>query len=291
VALAEDAVQRKAREELERELNQMVGTSPTRVRVEFVSPDEPNYKLEQATFELDGKPLKPQSTELLASEGTHEVFSGEVSPGKHTVSAHLIFANGTSVVLSDEGGYKWKIGGNATFEVAPGIEVQVRVVPARDSAQKDIGKRFSLRMPAAPVMVAKLDDGKMPEPVKAVPTAVAETPKPPEVVNAVEAKAKPVKEAVMFAEATPRAVRPRAPAVSEPQPTPIEAVVDAGVVEVAVAEFVPEPPVVIDAGPPAAPVVLIVPEPEGPNGVVWLLVGGGIVLLIVIVTVVRRRSR
>ncbi len=124
-ALAEDAASKKAREELERELKQMVGTSPTRVRVDFLSPDEPNYKLEEASFEVDGKSVPPQTLEVLASEGLHTVFTGDVAPGKHKVTARLVFTNGTSVVLSDEGGYKWKLAGDASFEVPTGLEVQV----------------------------------------------------------------------------------------------------------------------------------------------------------------------
>jgi len=282
-AFAEDAAQKRAREELERELKQMVGTPPTRVRVEFVSPDEPNYKLEEATFEVDGKPVPPQALSTLATEGTHTVFSGDVTPGKHKVSAKLVFANGASAVLSDEGGYKWKLGGDASFEVASGLEVQVQIVPARDSAQKDIAKRFTLRMPAAPVMVAKLDDGKMPEVPPAAKVKVADE-KP-----AADAPGeKPVAEGKPSGPDAPS--RPtQAVAVGEPNPSVLVATtpdeIDAGeVVAVAVAEVV-----VFDAGAPAE--ALIVPEPDGPNGLLWLLGGGAVVLAILLFAVARRRSR
>ena len=304
VAFGEDAVQRKAREELERELKQMVGTPPTRVRVDFVSPDEPNYKLEEASFEVDGNPVPPQSPEALAAEGTHPVFSGEVTPGKHKVSAKLVFANKTSAVLSDEGGYKWKIGGDATFEVTPGLEVQVQIVPARDSKQKDIGKRFTLRMPAAPVMVAKLDDGKMPEPM----AKSAEVPKILAAEKAAEQKAA-VDEATkkMTNEARDENRRPstaKVPtgslAVGEPtRPGPAAAVavaeadVDAGVTEVATADLAPagmaEDAGVTVAAKDLAPITE--PLEQGPNGLMWLLVGGGLVMLFLVIVVMRRRAR
>ncbi len=295
-ALAEDAAQRRAREELERELKQMVGTPPTRVRVEFVSPDEPNYKLEEATFEVDGKAVPAQPLTTLASEGTHTVFSGDVTPGKHKVSAKLVFANGTSAVLSDEGGYKWKVGGDASFEVAPGLEVQVQIVPARDSSQKDISKRFTLRMPAAPVMVAKLDDGKMPEPMAKSAEAAkmkADAEKAAALAAAAPLEPKPVG-AVAAAE-VPKTDEPRRPVVDRPQgiavgepnpstpvpvPTPVEAVAPVPVADV----------VVEDAG-SSAPVALTVPEEEGPNGTLWLLAGAGVIALILIVAVARRRAR
>ncbi len=302
VAFGEDAVQRKAREELERELKQMVGTAPTRVRVDFVSPDEPNYKLEEATFEVDGKPVPPQSTDALAADGAHEVFSGDVAPGKHKVSAKLVFANKASAVLSDEGGYKWKLGGDATFEVATGLEVQVKIVPARDSSQKDISKRFTLRMPAAPVMVAKLDDGKMPEPM----AKSTEVPKIKAAEQAAEEKAavdaankKLTNDARDENRRPSMAKVPNQPLdIGEPnRPAPAAAVamaepeVDAGVV-VAAADLAPAG-LVEDAGMAEAPVVQTITEPieQGPNGLVWLLVGGGLVMLFLVVAVMRRRAR
>ena len=302
VAFGEDAVQRKAREELERELKQMVGTPPTRVRVDFVSPDEPNYKLEEATFEVDGKPVKPQSTDVLAADGSHEVFSGEVTPGKHKVSAKVVFANKTSAVLSDEGGYKWKLGGDTTFEVAAGIEVQVKIAPARDSTQKDISKRFTLRMPAAPVMVAKLDDGKMPEPMakSAEVSKIKAAEEAAEQKAAADAAAKKLTNDARDENRRPSTAKVPTQAldVGEPnRPAPAAAVAmaeaegDSGVV-VASADLVPAG-LIEDAGVAEAPLVQTITEPieQGPNGLVWLLVGGSLVMLFLVVAVMRRRAR
>lgn len=163
-AHAEDDAQRRAREELERQLQQMVGKQPAKVRIEFEALDEPNYKLEDASFEIDGRVLPRPALEKLTAEGVHLVWEGDVTPGKHIVGARVVYSNQASVVVSDEGGYSWKVSGTNAFDVQAGIEVRVKVVPQRDDAQKEIARRFLVRLPATPVMLAKVDDGKMPEP-------------------------------------------------------------------------------------------------------------------------------
>lgn len=163
-AHAEDDAQRRAREELEKQLQQMVGKQPSRVRIDFEALDEPNYKLEDASFEIDGRVLARPALEKLTAEGVHLVWEGDVTPGKHIIGARLVYTNQASVVVSDEGGYTWKVSGTNAFDVQAGIEVKVKVTPQRDDAQKEISKRFLVRLPATPVMLAKVDDGKMPEP-------------------------------------------------------------------------------------------------------------------------------
>ncbi len=189
-ALAEDAKAKAAREELEKQLSQMVGKQPTKVRLDFVSFDDPNYRLEEAGFELDGRVLGGPSLSQLSADGTHLVWNGDVSPGKHMVKVRLVFSNGASVVLSDEGGYKWKVGGEVSFDVNSGIEVRVQVTPKRDATQKDIAKRFKLALPAQPVMIAQLDDGKMPDAMPRFVIAVADAGASPEVLAALAADEK-----------------------------------------------------------------------------------------------------
>jgi hypothetical protein len=282
VVRAEDEKARRAREELERELSQMVGKQPTKVRLEFVPVDDPNYSLEEASFELDGKPLQVPSLSALSNE-PHVLWNGDVSPGKHAIRAKVVYANHSSVIVSDEGGHKWK---DVSFDVHSGIEVQVQVAPTHDATQKDVAKRFRLAMPAKPVMIAVLDDGKMPEPAaKLVPPPVA-------VVEVVDAGAVAVvadknrpKAAVVIAAAKPNLL-PKAPTsetpAREPEPVVAEPVVNqddagAGAVEAVVAAAPTE------LAPSAAPV----PE-ETPWG--WI-VGGGVALLLAVVVVVSRRAK
>ena len=162
-AAAEDAKAKAAREELERQLSQMVGKQPTKVRIDFIGLEDPNYKIEEASFELDGRSLRTPLLSQLSNDGTHLIWNGDVTPGKHTVKVLVVFYNNASVVLSDEGGHKWRVGGDVTFDVNSGIEVRVQVKPTRDDKQTEVAKRFKLALPAQPVMIATLDDGKMPD--------------------------------------------------------------------------------------------------------------------------------
>ena len=178
VALGEDPKAKAAREELERQLNQMVGKVPTKVRIDFLGLEEPNYVIEDATFELDGRTLTSPLASKLSEEGTHPVWNGDVTPGKHSVKVMLVVANRTSAVLSDEGGYKWTLRGERTAEVNAGIEVHVEVTARRDGTQTDVGKRFALATTAKPVMIATLDDGSIPEPPKKPVLAVVDAGTP-----------------------------------------------------------------------------------------------------------------
>lgn len=208
VALGEDPKAKAAREELERQLNQMVGKVPTRARIEFIGLEEPNYIIEDATFELDGKTLKAPLASKLSEEGTHPVWNGDITPGKHSVKVMLVVANRTSAVLSDEGGYKWTLRGERTADVHAGIEVHVEVTARRDATQTDVGKRFTLATTAKPVMIAQLDDGSIPEapkkPVIAVVDAGAPGPTAEQLAEQkkkeAEAKAAEVAEAKRLAE-------------------------------------------------------------------------------------------
>jgi MYXO-CTERM domain-containing protein len=190
VSQAEDESERRAREEVERQLRQLIGAPPTRVKIEFAALDEPNYELEEAVFELDGKSLAVPSTRQLAPEGTHLVWSGEVTPGRHTVRAQVVYANSASIVVSEEGAHKWKVGGDISFLVNAGIEVQVRVAPVRDPGQREIAKRLRLTLPTQPVMLARLDDGKMPEPLPSPEVHATAVPEEPAAAAPGEARTK-----------------------------------------------------------------------------------------------------
>jgi hypothetical protein len=301
LARAEDDKARRAREELERELKAMVGKQPTRVRVDFVAVDDPNYKLEEAAFELDGKALQtPLLSEL--SDDTHLLWNGDVAPGRHTLKAKVVYANGASVIVSDEGGHKWKVSGDVSFDVAAGIEVQVRVVPTRDPSQKEIAKRFKLALPAKPVMIAALDDGKMPEALVKTTPAPPPPPMPaaepmidagaPAVVVAEAPKPSPLPVKHVLTtdpvfEDVPVAAKPVSPIVAatpKPEPVaviaPVEVVRDAGA-PLASGELIPVPA-------PAAPAP---PEDDGVP-LMWLLGGlGAVAVLSVIVLLARRRAQ
>ena len=224
-AAAEDPKAKAAREELEKQLHQMVGKQPTRVRVEFLSLDDPNFKIEEATFELDGRRLGGPSPGQLEQDGKHLIWSGDVTPGKHTVKVQLVISNGASVVLSDEGGYKWTLRGERSAEVNSGIEVQVQVTAKRDGKQKDIAKRFNLATTAVPVMIAQLDDGTMPDamPKPVIAVSDAGVAEPPVVVAVVDDKKQKAAEAAEAKRQAAEAKKEKAAAALEAKKAAAEA--------------------------------------------------------------------
>jgi hypothetical protein len=172
-AFAETDQERQAREDLERQLKSMVGTPPTKIRVDFVGLDQPNYELLEATFELDGTRLPVSDLKKLSSDGEHLIFHGDVRPGEHRLESKFHFHNTTSQVVSEEGGYKWKKTSTVTFRAESGIEVQVKVTPELD-LKAEIKNRIKITSPATVKMLAKLDDGTMPDPMERPKVAVAE---------------------------------------------------------------------------------------------------------------------
>jgi len=174
-AFAEDEAQRRAREELEKELKELVGKAPSRVRVEFQPIDDPNFQVEEFELSVDGKVLKAPTPAAISGwmqDGPMPVGVVDVTPGRHKVSARVTYHNTASALVSEEGDHRWKVTGDVGFDVAAGIEVKVIVAPTRDATQADVGKRIKLTFPTKPVMIAKLDDGSMPEPSKLKPTPI-----------------------------------------------------------------------------------------------------------------------
>ncbi|MBM4779783.1 MAG: hypothetical protein GQE15_18925 [Archangiaceae bacterium] len=179
VSFAEDDAQRRAREELEKQLNQMVEKAPSRVRVEFQPVDDPNFQVEELEISLDGKALKMPTAAAISGwvqDGAMPITTLDVTPGRHKVVAKVTIHNTASPMVSDEGDFRWRIAGDVGFDVASGIEVKVIVTPVRDAKQTDLGKRIKLTFPSQPVMIAKLDDGSMPEPTKVKPAPVVMAP-------------------------------------------------------------------------------------------------------------------
>lgn len=175
-ALAEDDAQRRAREELERQLAQMVDQAPSRVRIEFQPLDDPNLQLEELVILLDNKPVKAPSPALVAGwiqDGPMPVAVLDVTPERHLVTVRVSVHNTASPLVVDDGDVRWRVSGDVRFDVNPGLEVRVIVTPVRDARQQDPLKRLKLTFPSQPVMITALDDGKMPEPPKPRPLVVA----------------------------------------------------------------------------------------------------------------------
>ncbi len=173
VALAETPSEKQAREDLEKQLNSMVATPPTKIKIELVGLDQPNYELVEASFKLDGRNLPVGNLKKLNSEGDHLIFHGDVQPGQHRLESRFEFLNRSSQVVSAEGGYKWKPGSDVSFKSEMGIEVQIKVTPELN-VSGDIKQRITVKSPATVKMLAKLDDGTMPDRLPRPVIAVAD---------------------------------------------------------------------------------------------------------------------
>lgn len=175
-ARAETEQEKQAREDLERQLKSLVGTPPTKIKVNFEALDEGNFKLLEAAFELDGHTLAVGNLAELAKDGTHMIFFGDVAPGPHKIESHVTYQDASSFMMSNEAGFKWKVGSSVSFSTQPGIEVDVNVTPVFDAKADDVKKKLKLTSPAKVVMLAQLDDGTMPARLEKPKIAAAEVP-------------------------------------------------------------------------------------------------------------------
>jgi hypothetical protein len=174
-AFAEDDAQRRAREELEKQLAQMVGTAPSRVRIEFKAIDDPNFRVEAFELSVDGKVIKsptPAAISAWIEEGAMPIGVVDVAPGRRKVNVRVEYHNTASVMVSEEGDFRWKVAGDVGFDVTAGLEVKVIITAVRDPKQTDMNKRIKLTFPSHPSMISRLDDGTMPEPSKLQPAPI-----------------------------------------------------------------------------------------------------------------------
>lgn len=197
LTLAFSAGAQSAQDELERQLREMVGKPPTKLLVEYEGLDQPNYKLAEISFELDGSSLPTPALTKLDGEGKHLIFHGDIKPGKHTLVTTVVLTDVAGVLFSYEAGYKWKVTNTRSFEQQPGLEVQVLVVPELNPSEKDPKKKFVLKSTATPKMLAKLEDGTMPE----APKPNLQVPKEePDAGTAVVAELSPAEKAKILKE-------------------------------------------------------------------------------------------
>ncbi len=159
---AEDDSTRQAREEIDRDLKKLVDIPPPRVELVFNGLDEPNMKLVEAEFTLDGATVKVPGLGELDSAGPHTLFTGQVSHGKHTLASKLVYTDKSSVVMSDIGGYRWKIGNEFTFPAQRGLSVRIVTTPELVPGAKEIKDRMKVTSAANAQIVARMEDGKMP---------------------------------------------------------------------------------------------------------------------------------
>lgn len=127
----EDARTRAAREELERQLEELTRVPPPRLELLYDSPAGLTFKLVEAQFMLDGVKLVAPSVSELSSAGSHPIFIAIVPQGRHEVVSQLVFVRSASAVFSYLEGYRWKLQAKTRFDTAPGTRVRVRSTVAR----------------------------------------------------------------------------------------------------------------------------------------------------------------
>src|SRR5688572_7886423 len=126
---AQSGSTRAAREELERQLRDMVGKPPTRVKVTFNGLDEPGYLIEEVAITLDGMPLIAPAPGILSREGEHLIWEGDYKPGDHRLEAKVTIVDVSNTMVSSTAGLKWKPGVSRIFNLQPGLEVAVVLSP------------------------------------------------------------------------------------------------------------------------------------------------------------------
>jgi len=149
-ALAEDDRSKRVREEMEQQLNEMVKLPAASVEVVFDGIDSTRYKLLEASFVLDDKPIP-------FTPNTKVLYAGEVQPGKHTLSATFSYEAPTV----NSGSIKYKVPGKFIFTAQRGIFMRVRArIDVDDGAEPS--KRLQLVGKAETALRAKLEDSLPP---------------------------------------------------------------------------------------------------------------------------------
>lgn len=172
-AAGESENTRKARQELEQELNALVKIPAPLVTISYQGIDERPYELTDAEFVLDGKTLPKPALAPLNSFAPTQLWKGEVSHGDHVLVATVSYTDTANMMFSETAGYTWKVTSRLTFTAQRGLETRVVLSPERDGSAEERKDQFKLHAKAAPVMLAQVDDGKVPPPAVKTPEVKA----------------------------------------------------------------------------------------------------------------------
>lgn len=188
---AEPVPEAQVREDLERQLREMVKTPAPEVVVSFEGLPKPEgYKLLEAEFLLDNEPLVTPAPEELNGPGSHRLAVLQVAEGTHTLVSRVTYVNDSWSLFSETSGRLWKMTGTVNFQAQRGLRVRAKVVPAIVPNAPDPRLKIKLTHDVSAEMTAPLADATpTPEPAPgSIPDAG--TPPPleqgtkPEVVQA-----------------------------------------------------------------------------------------------------------
>jgi OmpA-OmpF porin, OOP family len=170
----------QVRAELDRQLLEMVKSSPPEVQVLFEGLDPSDYKLVEVRILLDGEPLDVPPVEVLNStRGPHVLATRQLAEGSHTLVSNVIYMDGSWSLFSETSGFLWNMTSTFTFQAQRGLRLQVKALSNLVPQAKDARQKIKLSHDVAVEMTAKLVDGAPPEPPDAG-VVIAEATPPPE---------------------------------------------------------------------------------------------------------------
>lgn len=147
--------------ELDAELKKLVDTPAPRVELLFEGLHQKGYRLVDAQFTLDGMPIATPSAKELDSPGSHPLLTKETSHGRHTLESQVTYTDENSP-LAYRNGYQWKVNSEVNFMTLRGLETRVRTSPVLVEGA-EMKKKFGFANQVTARMIARLDDGSMPE--------------------------------------------------------------------------------------------------------------------------------
>ena len=162
---AEDERARRAREEVERELRDLVRIPAPRITVELVPLDEPHLKCQSIELLLDGRVLPISASANLNADRPVLLYSGELGEGRHELISRVEYEDTSSVMFSEYAGVKWKVSSSARFDIRDGLEIALKIVPERVPGERDLKKAIRMKLQHAVNMVATVDTS-MPPPLQ-----------------------------------------------------------------------------------------------------------------------------
>jgi hypothetical protein len=152
----------KARAELELQLKRMTRMPPPSLEIRFEGIDSSRYELTEATFALDGVPLKSKPPRGVGEKKAALLLFDIVSPGEHVVTASLSYKEVTPDGFFSYGGYKFTLPGRFTLTAQNGLVMVLRAWVEVNDGAKDPRERLELVASAEPRMVARMADDSSP---------------------------------------------------------------------------------------------------------------------------------
>jgi hypothetical protein len=160
----EAEVEAKARAELELQLKRMTRMPPPSLEIRFEGIDSSRYELLEATFALDGTPLKTQPPHGIGEKKASLLLFDIVSPGEHVVTATLAYKEVAPDGFFSYGGYKFTLPGRFTVTAQNGLVMVLRAWVEVNDGAPDTRQRLELVASAEPRMVARMADDSTPAP-------------------------------------------------------------------------------------------------------------------------------